>query len=274
MALWGNIDSKGSGGTVSLNYSTLVVTGSGTTFGQVGAAATGDIIRFGNVAGEYFGDAVIVDIVSNTQLSIASTSNLSGTSIASTSFNISQLPKFTTHNSHFKVGVSTIYDAYVYGVDAAEAEVSTTTSYDVTHAGWVGVTTYLDWEGNLRVKTETLVAMSSIVGDADDDLVFPDAIITILTQPSSVSIGTTANAVFEVEASTVPSSAVLEYEWQEDDGLGGGFVDVEDGGDYDGANTPILFVANDDDKNGYEYRVVISTGDVSVTSGIASITYV
>ena len=33
MALWGNNDAKGSGGTVSLNYDTLVVTGSGTTFG-------------------------------------------------------------------------------------------------------------------------------------------------------------------------------------------------------------------------------------------------
>ena len=45
MALWGNNDAKGSGGTVSLDYTTGVVTGSGTTFGQVGAAATGDIIR-------------------------------------------------------------------------------------------------------------------------------------------------------------------------------------------------------------------------------------
>ena len=31
MALWGNNDNVGSGGTVSLDYSTLVVTGSGTT---------------------------------------------------------------------------------------------------------------------------------------------------------------------------------------------------------------------------------------------------
>ena len=47
MALWGNNDNKGSGGTVTLNYSTLEVVGSGTTFGRVGAAATGDVIRFG-----------------------------------------------------------------------------------------------------------------------------------------------------------------------------------------------------------------------------------
>ena len=31
-----------------------------------------------------------------------------------------------------------------------------------TDAGWVGVTTYKDNHGNLRVKTEVLVAMSGI----------------------------------------------------------------------------------------------------------------
>ena len=34
MALWGNNDLVGSGGVVSLNYSTGVVTGTGTTFGE------------------------------------------------------------------------------------------------------------------------------------------------------------------------------------------------------------------------------------------------
>jgi hypothetical protein len=47
MALWGNNDNVGSNGNVSLDYDTLVVTGSGTTFGNVGAAKTGDVIRFG-----------------------------------------------------------------------------------------------------------------------------------------------------------------------------------------------------------------------------------
>ena len=143
MALWGNLDAKGAGGTVSLNYTNLTVTGSGTTFGQVGAAATGDVIRFGDVNGSgiYFGDAVIVGIASTTQLSIASTSNLSGAAIASTSFSISQLPKFTTLDSHYKTGVSTTYDALTYGISEDEMQVKSTTSYDVTHSGWVGVTT-------------------------------------------------------------------------------------------------------------------------------------
>ena len=159
MALWGNNDAKGSGGTVSLNYGTLVVTGSGTTFGQVGAAATGDVIRFGP-NGE-IGNAVIVGIASTTQLSIASTAGLSGVSISSTDFQISELPKYTVRDSRWSES-NTNYEPHIYGVAEAGIDAAQGTSYALTHEGWVGIQTYLDSDGNLRVKTETLVAMSGI----------------------------------------------------------------------------------------------------------------
>ncbi len=160
MSLWGSKDNIGSNGTVSLNYSTLVVTGAGTSFGQTGAASTGDVIRFGDRAGIHFGDAVIVGIASTTQLSIASTTNLSGSAIASTAFSISQLPKYTTLDPYYGER-NTNYDAYVYGVAEGGATASKTTRYEITHQGWVGVTTYM-CDGQLRVKAETLVAMSGI----------------------------------------------------------------------------------------------------------------
>jgi hypothetical protein len=170
MALWGNNDNKGSGGTVTLNYSTLVVTGSGTTFGQVGAAATGDVIRFGP-QGE-IGNAVIVGIASTTQLSIASTAGLSGVAVAATDFQVSQLPKYTVLDSHWSE-TNTNYEPHIYGVAEGGMTQATGTSYALTHEGWVGVTTYNDNQGNLRVKSETLVAMSGITtGNAP---VFPPA---------------------------------------------------------------------------------------------------
>jgi hypothetical protein len=159
MALWGNNDNKGSGGTVTLDYSTLVVTGSGTTFGQVGAAATGDVIRFGP-RGE-IGNAVIVGIASTTQLSIASTMGLSGVAIAATDFQISELPKYTTFDSRWSE-INTNYEPHIYGVADGGIAAAQGTSYALTHEGWVGVTTYNDNTGTLRVKTETLVAMSGI----------------------------------------------------------------------------------------------------------------
>ena len=51
------------------------------------------------------------------------------------------------------------YDAYVYGVN--QSGIATGTQFE-TGVGWVGVTTYNDNSGALRVKKEILVAMSGI----------------------------------------------------------------------------------------------------------------
>ena len=61
-----------------LNYATGIVTGTATTFGNAGSAQEGDVIRFGERSGTYFGDAVIVSIESTTSLTIGSTAGLSG----------------------------------------------------------------------------------------------------------------------------------------------------------------------------------------------------
>ena len=48
---------------------------------------------------------------------------------------------------------------FVYGVSGAGATAADQTAFQVTSAGWVGVTTYMGSEGEMRVRTETLVAM-------------------------------------------------------------------------------------------------------------------
>lgn len=167
MALWGNNDNVGSAGTVSLNYDTRVVTGTGTSFGISGEGASeGDVIRFGiRGAGVYFGDAVIASIASSTSVTIASTMGLSGAAIAGTDFSVSQLPKSSVLDYHYSESETANhdFDSLVYGLSTTDAE---NTGYDVEYskqdAGWVGVTTYLDNLGNLRVKREVLVAMSGI----------------------------------------------------------------------------------------------------------------
>jgi hypothetical protein len=178
MALWGNNDNVDSVGTVSLDYSTLIVTGSGTSFGNAGSAKTGDVIRFGfrdasSGVSTYFGDAVIVGIASTTQLTIGSTAGLSGGGIAGTSFTVSESPVFTTWDSHYSqnIGVGGTTDKFVYGISTSGSQVSNTTAYE-TGVGWVGITTYNDAGGNLRVKKEILVAMSGIT--TGNRPVFPD----------------------------------------------------------------------------------------------------
>jgi len=174
MSLWGRNDNKGSGGTVSLDYSTLVVTGSGTTFGQVGAAATGDVIRFGikGSGGTYFGDAVIVGIASTTQCTIGSTGALTGAAIAGTSFYVSELPKYTVHDTVYQRRTGSTADSTVYGI-GTNAYSAVSTQFRTSGEGWVGVTTYNDNAGNLRVKSEILVAMSGITTSAADTLHYP-----------------------------------------------------------------------------------------------------
>tara|TARA_Y100000004_G_scaffold103571_1_gene116218 strand:+ start:980 stop:1504 length:525 start_codon:yes stop_codon:yes gene_type:complete len=160
MALWGNNDNVTSAGTVSLNYGTGVVTGSGTTFTT--DLEVGQVIRFGLRAGTYFGDAVIVSIAGTQSLTIGSTAGLSGAAIAATSFTASECPVYTVTDSVFSEASYGTEDSFVYGVSAEGVTHAANTKYDATHSGWVGVTTYLDNGGNLRVKSEVLVAMSGI----------------------------------------------------------------------------------------------------------------
>ena len=170
MALWGNNDNLNSSGTVSLNYATRVVTGTGTTFGASGAGHTeaqvGDVIRFGfrnatNGSATYFGDAVITGITSATQLTIGSTAGLTGAAIAATSFTITQCPKFAVTDPHYSQFNNSDKDTFVYGISTSGSQASATTAYE-TGVGWVGITTYNQDDGTLRVKKEILVAMSGI----------------------------------------------------------------------------------------------------------------
>ena len=158
MALWGNNDNVTSAGTVGLNYSTGVVTGSGTAFGNAGSAQVGDVIRF-TKSGTYYGDAVIKSIASATSLTIGSTAGLSGAAISGSDFTVSQLPKYTVLDSKYSEASSGTPNSRVYGV--SKNEIETGTQFE-TGVGWVGITTYNDTHGNLRVKKEILVAMSGI----------------------------------------------------------------------------------------------------------------
>ena len=162
MALWGNSDNVTSAGTVTLNYATGICTGSNTAFGDAGSAQEGDVIRFGDRSGTYFGDAVIVSIASTTQLTIGSTAGLSGAAIAATSFTVSQCPVYTIGDSTFSEASYGVEDKIVLGISTAGVENALKSAYEPSHGGWVGVTTYVDQHGELRVKKEVLVAMSGI----------------------------------------------------------------------------------------------------------------
>jgi hypothetical protein len=198
MSLWGNKDLVGQAGTVQINLSTEVITGTGTTFATAGfTVSEGDVIVVG--AGATYGHAVISSVTSNTIASIATTQYLiphpTTGIITAASYFITQRPIYSIEDSVYQApevrtsGFSANpLTRTVFGVDTAEAGVARDTTFggkagafSVGHAGWVGVTTYVDCHGNLRVKSETLVAMGKdsagsggIQNDNDDDVRFPD----------------------------------------------------------------------------------------------------
>ena len=107
--------------------------------GTVGFAAT---IGYGLTSGNVIG-------FSRTTSNVV-TGSASVVSIAATDISL-RVTRSTGADKVYLAGVST------NGTDSSQG-----TIYAVDHAGWVGVTSYFDAAGNLRVKTETLVALSGI----------------------------------------------------------------------------------------------------------------
>ena len=178
MAVWSNNDAvpglATARYTVAANANadgTCTVTGTGSSFGLDGCAGIGTVIRFGadargrtiNVgAGHtYFGDAVIVAVANSESITIASTVGLSQVGFT-TSARFSGCTKSPILDTVYQEKGVTDRDSVVYGISTAVSG-----SYHVPHQGWVGVTTYVDMHGTLRVKSEVLVAMSGITTTKD-----------------------------------------------------------------------------------------------------------
>jgi hypothetical protein len=289
MALWGKADNLFSPGTVAVDYATETITGTGTSFRAAGIS-TGTTIVIG-VGGTY-GQAVISSITSETVISIATTQYLSGAAISGVGYTLTQKPVYTLEDSNYDLTptTSTGLSNAVYGVDEYEAAANAATGskYKVAHAGWVGIHTYVDQHGYLRVKSEVLVAMSGIssnvpatygaTGDALDDAVFPDRYITITTQPVSLSgVSTTAAQSFSVVASATPT-APLEFQWQYASYVGAGFTNLTNTGIYSNVTTATVGIGSTtvgaNIPDGYQYRAVVtSTGGATATSSAATLDY-
>jgi len=166
MALWGTKDTVYSTGNVNVNVTTGVVTK------QSGSIAwtAGNGVKVGQVITiDGTSEGVIESIDSATQLTIG-TEYLPSSNISNKTYEIREKPISTLFDTNYGVGE-------IFGVDAAEqaAARDDNSQYRPAHAGWVGITSYTDMHGNQRVKTEVLVANSSISADASDDTILPDS---------------------------------------------------------------------------------------------------
>jgi len=89
----------------------------------------------------------------------------------------------------------------------------------------------------------------------------------ITTEPTDQVACEGDDAVFAV----VSDGGALTYQWQESTDSGANYSDVTDGGDYTGATTDALTVANSDNaKDTYQYQVIVS-GTCGADTSVAAV---
>ena len=171
MPLWGTKDTVYSTGKVNVSAAGVVTKQSGSI-----AWTAGNGVKVGQVVtiatdGAGPGQGVILSIDSATQLTLCNLENISASStFSNVDYEIRETPVYEVGTGRFAINE-------VFGVDEAEMEETRddNSQYHPAHAGWVGITTYNNADGTLRVKTEVLVASNSITGDSGDDTVLPDS---------------------------------------------------------------------------------------------------
>ena len=173
----------------------------------------------------------------------------------------------------------------LYFIDADEAQQAENRSRGLKVPGWTNYRSYTDANGNVRNKSEVLIAMGAYhgatgsgtyqaeTGDSADDAVLVDGTITISTQPASISKVAPATATFTV-AATLAGAGTLAYQWQVQQSTESGATWTNVGTNSNSYTTGVTAVApGAGATNGDKYRVIVSsTGSTSVTSSTAVLT--
>lgn len=174
----------------------------------------------------------------------------------------------------------------VFGVDMNEMQ-ETRAQHGArpAHAGWVLRTVGSGGRAG-RVQYETLVAMGSLgaqsaaygtaalVSDAEDTI-FPDALVTIATQPANTSANSSNNqqATFTVGVTTVPSTATPTYLWYYSTNGGTSYATTVGVTGFSNQTTASLKANANTILNNTLVKAVVSvTGGASVNSAAAKLT--
>ena len=172
MPLWGKKDTVYSTGKVNCTTAGVVTKQSGSINWNANDVAVGQVLTLAT-DGAGPGQGIIKSIDSNTQITLdPERLDLPG-AFTNVDYEIRETPKYEVRSGSFGINE-------IFGVDVAEAQAARedNSQYKPAHSGWVGITTYNDTHGNLRVKTETLVAGGGdgfIEADSTDDTILPDS---------------------------------------------------------------------------------------------------
>ena len=267
--LWGNKDDKTSTGTIAIAADGAVT---GTTTAFTTEARVGDYI-VADATGEHYLITAIADDTNATVIAGVAGATLTAVT-AGANYSLNEKPKSVTTA---EVPTANHGDPeLVFGVDTGEQAAARAAGTRGAHAGWVRRTVGTGGRAG-RVHVETLVAMSSIAGDAADDTEIPDFVINALsvaqdpvgdiTAPAAVSFVLTA-------PTTTPTGGTVSVQWEQDPNTGT-FAPLTNAGVFSGVTTNTLAISDSTGLNDYKYRVVVSvTGGASVTSDALTLTVV
>ena len=172
MSLWGKKDTVYSVGKVNVTAEGVVTKHSGAGLDFASNCEVGQVVTLAS-DGNGAGQGIIKSIDSATQLTLTNLSNISAASTFTiVDYEVRETPVSEVNGGSFAIGE-------IFGVDTNEIGIANTATGEARkfappHAGWVGITTYNDHAGKLRIKSEVLVAGSSITSDSSDDTIFPD----------------------------------------------------------------------------------------------------
>lgn len=167
---------------------------------------------------------------------------------------------------------NTTPDAFIDGITVGQFGATpneATADSAITHAGWV-----VRKEGTGgragRVTYETLVAMGSLTGDAED-AILKDLKVVFTLQPVNASANAGSPATFTTTAVSAPTGTPVTYVWQRNSGSG--FANLTNTGVYSGADTATLEISDVTGLNANQFRVLaLASGANTVTSNAAVLT--
>ena len=167
MPLWGIKDTVYSTGKVNVTTAGVVTKHSGAGLDFTASCKVGMVVTLAD-DGSGQGQGVISGITSATMMTLTNL-DLPG-AFSAVDYEVRETPIAEVKGGTYSVG-------QVFGVSTAEQTetVDDSSQYHPAHSGWVGISTHMDMHGNLRVKTEVLVANSTISGDSTDDTILPDS---------------------------------------------------------------------------------------------------
>lgn len=156
-------------------------------------------------------------------------------------------------------------------VDVTEARVASNRTKGIDGPGWWLHREYTDSNGQIRYKSECVVALQETAGnagDAADDLFVPDVTTTIAISAQPTNQTSVAGAAtFGVTAALTPAGTVT-YQWQVKVGTAG-WTNVVGA---TSATLALTGVVSGD--TGKQYRVVVGgAGSKKVTSDAATLTF-